>query len=180
MKTSITAFYRGLVKHPGLGMTLDEVLACSDLRLVTLEGWSHWIFPLRKPSNTHGGPTLSEEEIQEFRRDPVLRRRLLRSLERMLAFSGLALTVADGKPIVTRAATFEGRSAAWLGTYTSHHAHISRMLQSLMLLGFPEVARALLAALAAIHEERPGLVPQRSFEYWRRAVEVEEYWNSST
>ena len=61
----------------------------------------------------------SETDIQPFRTSPVLQQNVLRALERMLKFYGIALRQAGEDLECQEGADFEGRRRLWLTPKTT-------------------------------------------------------------
>jgi hypothetical protein len=176
----IVEFYRGRYSHPGSGLTIQQAWQWNEADLALHRGYVHWLFPLRKPSNTYGGPTITEEGIREFRHDPDLRRGILKSLALMLGHYGFRLGLAGGKPAISPAPDFAERTRAWLTPENPELRSMSRILQSLMLLGFEELARLFLDQLLAVNGAHPGVVSDRTFRLWHLSVADESYWGSAS
>ncbi len=164
-ESALLRFYR----HAGpdhRGRTLDEIRAFGTDRLEGTHDFIQWLFPLPEPSgaNLHA-PILAAADVDAFAADPALREELLRSLDAMLAFYGLA----RAGPCIERSTRYAQRSGEWLER-PHNFLRISRMLRSLSLLGCGAEARAFLACLEAIFADNAAAIGERTLGYWRRAV----------
>jgi hypothetical protein len=163
-------FYR-LEGQDARGRTLPDIWDWDDARLEDVHDYIQWLFPLPEPSAFNPlAPILDATAIAAFHESPHLRQRLLRSLERLLAFYGLTLTAAGDTVRVTRAPSFADRSRTWLRAGNHNHLRLTRILTSLRLLGLEDHAAALADCLEAIAREHPHAISATTLAYWRRAA----------
>jgi hypothetical protein len=163
----LVEFYRGEARDTE-GRKLEEIWAWDNEKLEEVHNFIQWLFPLPEPSNFNpDAPLLSEQDIREFRSDPLLQARLRRSFERILSFLGLALgeggKVGEGENFAARVPD------VW--AYPNHNwLRITRILRSLTLLGLDAQARALYDWLSAQDGGRKFPVSSDTFRYWSGAV----------
>lgn len=167
----VAAFYRGEVVHPD-GYTIDDILGWDDYKLAVKHNYIQWLFPLKKASaQVPNSPILSAKEVELFRSDPVLRRGLLRSLERMLRFYGFTLTVGNDKQAhVIRNDDFDTRRKDWLTPNNHNYRRISRILESMRLLGLGEMSRLFLQALKDLYRDDSSQIGWTTYSYWKEAA----------
>jgi hypothetical protein len=167
---NLVDFYRGTAANNN-GVTLDQILGWNDAQLESVHNYIQWLFPMRTQSGfNHTAPTLDAATIQAFQGDPALRNQMLRSFRRMLAFYGLQMNEATRG--ISRAANFDVRARVWLYSPAGHHnfLRITRILQSMSLLGLSEYSRAFLAILGDIvNNEGQDIISLQTFGYWQRA-----------
>lgn len=165
----LVAFYRDGAPDDD-NRTLAQILGWDDHRLEAIHDYIQWLFPLPERSGANpSAPTLDDATITAFRSTPIMRDRLRQAFLRMLRFYGLLWT--DGPaPTVDRAANFAIRSQDWLWSMNHNHLRLTRILRSLRLLGLEGESAALFRALERIHQEFPGRITARTFEYWRAAA----------
>ena len=166
----IVAFYSGNAPDDR-GRFRDEILQFDDEQLESVHDFIQWLFPLPERSQAQpSAPTLDDAAIDAFRTRPELRASLRRSLDRMLAFYGLAWR---GERIV-KGPSFPGRGN-WLRAGDHNHLRLTRTLRSLRLLGEAQAARALFDVLSDVYhgERRNGRnsISDRTFHFWKSAVE---------
>lgn len=157
------------------GRRLADIRALDDEQLEQRDDFMQWLFPLDIASTGAAGAgaagpaVLSPEDVAAIRRDPALRASLRRSLDRMLAFYGLAW---DGDRASIRLAPFFAlRAAAWLGRGSRDFARIARILRSLVLAGEREAAQALLQVLRELHSGPYGrVIGAQALDAWKRAA----------
>jgi Opioid growth factor receptor (OGFr) conserved region len=170
----IVNFYEGSAPDDR-GRFRDEILRFDDEQLEDVHDFIQWLFPLPERSGANpAAPRLDDAAIESFRTRPDLRVALRRSLDRLLAFYGLAWR---GERIV-KSSSFHDRSTNWLHAGNHNHLRLTRMLRSLNLLGEREAALALFDALSDLYREerRTGRNPisDRTFHFWRSAVDLAE------
>jgi hypothetical protein len=165
----LLAFYRG-GGVDAAGRTLEQILAWHDDMLEYVHDYVQWLFPLRIPSSFHReAPILDDEVVRQFLSGPVLRRALVRSLDRMLTFYGLTRRETADGPIIERAASFEQRRKVWLWPNNHNHLRLTRIVTCLRELGLWDEARALRSCLMEIAALEPGVVTAATLRYWASA-----------
>jgi Opioid growth factor receptor (OGFr) conserved region len=169
----LIAFYNGDMVHPD-GYTLDGILAEDDHWLEAKHTYIQWLFPLNKPSEAvPGSPVISEGEVELFRTSTGLKQNLMRSFQRMLQFYGFRLAVdSDDYPFVDKAPSFEKRKSEWLTPYNHNYLRISRILESLTLLGLPDMALIFFAALRELYQDNPSSIGSTTYGYWERSIKA--------
>lgn len=165
----LVGFYEGTGRDDR-GRSLEDILRFDDDRIEDVHDFIQWLFPLPERSGANpAAPILDEAAIASFRSRPELRANLRRSLNRMLNFYGL--TWLDAR--IVEAPSFPRRSS-WLRAGDHNHLRLTRMLRSLHVLGEPQAARTLFAALAEIyHNERNAerdRISERTFKFWENAI----------
>jgi hypothetical protein len=162
----LITFYRGKARN-GAGQHIDDVWAYDDGALEARHDFIQWLFPLPEPSPINPDAPVIDAEMQAaFHEDADLRARLLRSLDVMLRFYGLA---RDGATVRV-GPRFAERGPHWLRAGDHNHLRLTRIMRSLDRLGEGAVARSLqrtLLDLAATHG--PRAVTPTTERYWRSA-----------
>jgi opioid growth factor receptor-like protein len=168
----VVAFYSGDLDDSG--RTLDEILSWSDEELELVHDYIQWVFPTTQLSAVNpSAPLVTEDTIRMFGRSDALRGRLLRALDRMLAFYGLRRRVSDGDVhIEIDADRFAERSRMWLRRGDHNHLRLTRIMQSLSALGLTAEAAALQRCLLEDISEGPGRgrISDETHELWLSAV----------
>lgn len=146
--------------------------ATNNRTLATIQGWDHreldvvhdfvqWMFPLTERSEVIiNAPVLTHEDIGIFNTDKALQGNLLKSFRVMLDFYGFELGES-----ITLAPNFEERSNVWISQNNHNYYRISRILQSLMLLGLGHYAERFYVALSKVHAEHPDKMNE-AYIYW--------------
>ena len=179
MRSTIINFYNEDCRHIGSNLLLSELLDSDDDRLSRIHGYMHWLFPLRKPSDRYGGPTLTEEELLHFRQKKDLRIKYLKSFARILQFFGFIFEDSEkGMRIVVSTDT-KKRQETWLYNNSPYYNSIARILQSLMLLGFEDLANSFLEVLTLIYVAESPRIGKMRYTDWKNSVSSSDYWNSS-
>lgn len=147
---------------------LETILARDNEWLEYTHNFVQWLFPLTTVSGANPtAPVLDAAQISEFHADPLLRRNLLRSLDRLLGFYGL-LRTADS---IDKAPDWPQRKSLWFTQPSHNHLRITRILKSLNTLGLPQEARALHQALVSLQNSETDCgIPPSVFRYWADAV----------
>ncbi len=96
----------------------------------------------------------------------------MQAFHRMLQFYGFTIALDSEKhPIVIRADNFNERKSDWLTPKNHNYRRISRILESLCLLGVSDAARIFYNALNEVYEEYSSLIGWTTLNYWKEAVE---------
>ena len=165
----LTAFYLG--SHPDdRGRLLAQILKQDDLWLELTHDCIQWLFPLAEPSRLNpGAPLVDAATAEAFRHDELLRRHLMASYLRLLAFYGLRRR-AGGE--VVKGPNWDERKSGWFTDDSHNSLRITRILKCLMLLGLQDEARHFQRALDGLCVEEPdaGINPT-SRAFWRQSVE---------
>jgi hypothetical protein len=166
--SAIVAFYRG-TSPDHLGRRLEDIWRWDNDRLESVHNYIQVLFPSEEPSQFNArAPRLDRATIDAFRRDEGLRKNLATSFEVMLRFYGLEYDEAAGR--VRRRPDFAPRAANWVGPYNHNYLRITRILKSLVALGLPGHARALLDCLEDIYATHGEAIGPETLGYWRSAV----------
>lgn len=160
-------FYRGQAADSE-GRALANILAWDDDAFEEVHDFIQWLFPLPEPSqfNPHA-PLLTRDDIAAFHTETALQAALRQSFERFLAFVGLMVSEDGG---VAEAGNFADRVSVVWAVANHNWLRISRVLQSLRLLGLRAEADALFRWLAVEHSRRRFPIDERTFRYWSAAA----------
>jgi hypothetical protein len=164
-------FYQNKIVHPD-GYTFEGILAADNDWLAVKHNYIQWLFPLKKASAAvPGSPIISQKELDEFKQDPNLQKQVLRSFGRMLQFYGFTIGKGDsGKPTVIKADDFDERKKDWLAEKNHNYKRISRILESLVLLGQRSTALMFYTALKELYAKESARIGWTTFSYWKDAV----------
>jgi opioid growth factor receptor-like protein len=168
----IVAFYAG--GRDDRHRTLDEILGWPDDRLEAVHDYIQWLFPDRRRSPVNpSAPVVTDNTMRAFAARADLRERLAAALDRMLAFYGLvrARDQGDRVRIALDPASFSRQASNWLRPGNHNHLRLTRILQSLALLGLPDEARALQRCLLVDVAEGPGRnrITSATIAFWQAA-----------
>ena len=154
------------------GRTLDQLQTQTPDGLERNHDYIQWLFPLPERSSANAdAPLLLPADIREFNHSEELRSNLLRSLAVMLGFYGLETTGNTGELEIRRSGNFMARSRVWLTPFNHNFLRITRILRCLSLLGCLEHARAMLGCLEGIYRDHPAIIGQKTFQFWKTAVQ---------
>jgi hypothetical protein len=168
----IVEFYRGTgTDHRG--RTLEDVWAFSFAELESVHDYIQWLFPTVKESAFDPwAPALDDETIRSLRAIPDLTDRLQRSLDVMLTFYGLerAPGVAGSGAQLREAASIEERGPRWWGAHDHNHLRLTRIIDSLRLLGLLDDAVALERCLQELRRRHATGISETTARYWAAAA----------
>lgn len=166
----ILSFY--LSQQPNSeGRGIEEIWMWDDERLEYIHNYIQWLFPLRERSRFNlKAPTLTDEVVAAFKTNPLLKARLLHSLQVMLKFYGLQCHEAGGKLEIIKAENYPSRKRNWLNLCNHNYLRLTRILTSLTVLGLTNYAQALFKCLDQIYQEEPEKIGQETYKYWKNAL----------
>jgi hypothetical protein len=102
---------------------------------------------------------------------PRLRRALLRPGRRIFAFYGFTFSAGvDGLAQIARTPGFDGCRSDRLTPQDHNYRRISRILESLQLLGLVEVSRLSFAALTELCREDSSVIGWPVYSCWKEAA----------
>jgi hypothetical protein len=167
------AFFAGGRDHRG--RTLDEILRFSDDDLERVHDYIQWLFPTVQPSAVNPrAPLVTRATVEAFASRSELRERLHLAFERMLSFYGLRRVPGPGGTlrIEIDESRFGDRARVWLLPGNHNHLRLTRIMESLAVLGSSTEARALRDCLTRDIYDGPGrnLITAETYEYWIAAA----------
>jgi hypothetical protein len=167
--SEVLDFLRGAGRDP-LGREIAELWAMTNEDLVASGVVVAWLFPidLADPADP-AHPVLDAAAWAAVRRDRAIRANLRRSLDRMLAFYGLAW---DGERRAIRLGPdFREQAVVWLSPGNHNLLRLTRILRSLVLAGEIDAAGALFVCLEGLYRGPYRLaIGAQSFAHWAAAL----------
>ncbi len=166
MNRLLMFYYGGLPDD--YGRTLAEITRQDDLWLEVSHNYIQWLFPTWEVSRVApDAPTLSEDTVKAFHEDELLRRHLLASFIRMLAFYGLVRR--EGK--IVKGDNWGERKSNWFTEGSHNDLRITRILKSLTALGLRPEAEKFLACLLTLRESEADCgIGATAYEFWQNAL----------
>lgn len=163
----LLAFYYGGFPDDR-GRLLAEITRQDDLWLEVTHDYIQWLFPLREISKvTPSSPLIDNQVFAAFHDDALLRRHLLASFIRMLAFYGLALR----NGVVVKGSNWQERKSNWFTEDTHNNLRITRILKSLSILGLRAEAESFVSALNALRQSEPDCgIGDEAYRFWNSAL----------
>lgn len=170
LKHPLLSFY-DCTDRDSAGRLLTDVWELSYDELEWEHDFIQWLFPLIQRSQfIPDAPVLTESIIQQFRTNEALQNNLVKSLDVMLRFYGLKRK--ENK--ISRSKNFSQRSDEWLYKDNHNHLRLSRIIQSLHILGLEKLAQNLKTELLEIAEiYGPDRVSLTTKNYWKNLIKVE-------
>lgn len=175
MNQNLVDFYRG-AGADAAGRTIADVWKFDHAHLEDVHDYIQWLFPLAKASQYNANaPLLDDETIAAFTGDPALQSKLEKSLLLMLDFYGLQLVPAAGTIIIIKKAShYAARQSNWQdapsGSINHNLLRLTRMLESLRLLGMCRESLALWRCLEDLQKEVPSKIPDKTVGFWKQAA----------
>lgn len=132
--------------------TLHMMWQYDDVTLEEKHDYIQWMFPLNELSGFNPkAPLLSDDEIQEFRKNPQLLCNVLHSAAFFMGFLRRNLKT-------------------WIKPSNHNHLRITRMLKFLSLVGLDSEAKARLDELRLITDRHPDIDFSTPMKFWIEAV----------
>lgn len=162
---TLVEFYSG--KPNDHGVTLEEIWNWDDKQLEDEHYFIQWLFPIKTMGVNPTAPPTNDATIEAFKQDVVLRDKMRKSLDVMLAFYGFKRT-ADGK--IEYAENFSQKKQNWLTPSNHNYRRISRILQSLRLHGLQQEAQCFFEVLQKVYRENKSQISPSVFKNWEDAL----------
>jgi hypothetical protein len=165
-------FYLGEGKDAE-GRTLQEVQNLPLDKKESVHHYIQWLFPLKVPSRFNSNaPLLTDSLLPALKQDPLMKAHVLASLNQMLTFYGLEWKETAIHPNSSfGTGSSEDRSKVWLTPGNHNHMRLSRILESLNLLGMKEESNSLFACLQEIYAKFPSKITLSTWNNWNEKKE---------
>lgn len=153
--------------------TFAGVCMFSNKQLDHCHDFIQWLFPTVERSSHHpNAPTLTQEDIKTFRASPVLKKKLLYSLDTFLRFLGLEYMDNGRMSWITTGSNYPERKTCWQTPFNHNYLRITRVLACLKHCGLDQEAEAFLKCLDYLYWDDNGKskIPFESYLYWLRVV----------
>lgn len=156
MNQTLINFYFGK-QRDNKGRSLSDILAFHASDLEKVHDYIQFLFPLTAASRFNpDAPLLDEETITVMRDNRMIQNNLRMSLGVMLKFYDFE--------------SARQKHAHWLTPSNHNYMRLSRILQSLMLLGMEDEAKIILSFLDELYEYYPDEIGDVTLDYWHDAV----------
>lgn len=166
----ILQFWNGEIKNQE-GHSLHDMIAMSDEQIEQTHTCIQWLFPLFEESRkTPGSPVLEKDEIEPFLLNHT--KAYEKAFRRMMRFYGIRMSLVDGKVVFGTADDFPDRAPYWLRQKNHNFLRLTRIMQSLCILGQDRIARALQSFLLdlAESEQYSKIIGPTTAIFWVEAV----------
>lgn len=168
-KNPLIQFYQNRGKDSE-GRTLSDIWRFTDREKEDKHDFIQWLFPTKRPSAFNkNGPILDDQLIAELKADPVAMENFKKSFDQMLKFYGLFYNKSVKQ--VRFAPNFDQRKEEWFTSGNHNFLRISRILNSLSLLGLNEEAKAFFNTLTLIRNRNHGIC-EDSYPLWKNAAKA--------
>ncbi len=171
MKTSqLIAFYLGKGSDAS-GRMLDEILSWNDEQFEDVHDYIQWLFPLQERSAFNSSaPLVTIDDIAVFHENSTAREKLSLSFVRLLDFYGFSVVMDSDTIKIEKSEKFEEKARNWLTPYNHNFLRITRILKSLVLLGYSKYAIVFLQALEEVYKDNSQIIGEKTLSYWRNTV----------
>lgn len=166
--SQVIEFFENRVPN-NAGYMIDDILTQKDYWLEASHDWVQWMFPLKDLSNfNEDAPILTDEDIEFFKSPKAasVAANYIAGINRMLIFMGLDSNTSSGN-VEIEVVSEERAMQVWAGQFNHNHLRITRMLKSMMLLGFNDYAVALYDAMSTYD------IPLSARQHWVEAVNAD-------
>ena len=170
---SILYFYNGTgTDHQG--RTLSQIVQKSDRWLEETHDYIQWLFPLYVRSQFNPDTPLLTDEVRAAFTDPenpnqaVIQQNFGSAIYRMLVFYGYSFS--PGSTDVSPTGEWRDKADNWLTEGNHNFMRMSRMLRSMMLLGWQQLARSFYECLLAAARANSTAISKRTLAFWEEAV----------
>lgn len=187
--SKILEFYKGESPNQE-GLYYDDIMQFDDDELEKNHFYIQWLFPLKEPSMAiPGSPILEDEDIEKFSANwntpdemmekVELRKRLIDAFNKMIVFYGFKLSLINepnklkSLEIIRDPQSFQSRAKNWLNPKNHNFLRISRILNSLRLLGDSSTTKMFHKCLCKVYEDYKGVIGPLTKQFWDKAVEEE-------
>lgn len=137
----------------GGGRTLTQVMQKDNSWFERTHDHIQWMLPTRRRSKYEpNAPVLTDRDVQVFR--------VRRDLREAYSF---------GVDRVKRFLELDQMRPAWVREKDHSHKRITRLIESLMDLGFEERAQRVLEQVLRVDRANPGVIDPGAVEHWKRA-----------
>jgi len=167
--SDLTEFYRQK-KLDITGRNFSDMIDFNDAELEETHDYIQWLFPLPEVSQfNQDAPVLSQQDIEEFKTDPVLKQNLDRSYKTMISFYGFEEDEKTKR--VSRSPDFKKSAENWLTPANHNFLRISRILRCLSLVGAEDKSKQFFDALKSVYAENPSVIGEKTFSFWKAGAE---------
>jgi hypothetical protein len=157
------------------GRSLDDLQDLDYDALHDSDDHLPWMFPVSEQGALYPEiPILTEEDIAAFRSNDALQMKLNTSFRITMRFYGLDIYPMEKGWFVAEIPAFEERARIWLKPNSPHYARFTHIMRSLLALGMPHYARALLGGLERLHHSYPAAIGLDVLTNWRAALPPSE------
>ncbi len=159
----ITDFYLGLAPDSA-GRMINDIWSFSNEELELTHDYIQWLFPLNEKSiAVPNAPVLDPDEIELFRKDDDLAKRVLHSLDIMLQFYGFE---RDDYRIIKLGDDYEIRAPEWQDKRNHNYLRLTRIMRSLTLMNLNMYAIALHVCLLECVGKNPEHFNETTLQFW--------------
>ncbi len=148
------------------GRSIKDIHNFDYQQLENIHNYIQWIFPTFTKSQFYPNtPILDNIQVRKIKNSKEAITNIRLSFFLMIDFYGLELTLNKDIKIGKH---FESRKGNWLELGNHNHLRITRILNSLKIMGFNKERDNFLNVLLIIKELYPNKISSRSVEFWKK------------
>jgi hypothetical protein len=138
-------------------------------------GYVQWLFPIREGGLNFSAQPLSKFEASQFRKNPEIMKRIIKSYELMLDFYGIVLKDRTTGALARNPKTFKNRYAH-LNNSFHNYLRITRILKFLGIVGLEHYKKQFLRHLIieVFKHEKLSNADESCVKYWMPTVRKSE------
>jgi hypothetical protein len=161
------------------GLYYKDILMLPDKDLENNHRYIQWLFPLKERSKAvPNAPILDEEDILAFKEDAVLKDKLIEAMVRMMHFYGFYFIPTVEDPDELDVLGILGiqdpnKLRKWVTPHNHNFLRLSRILQSLRLLGCKKMSEKLYDLLCEIYKTHERSIGKVTKQFWDESMEIE-------
>jgi hypothetical protein len=164
----IIQFYKNEISNEE-GYYFDQVMKFNKTELERFHCFIQYLFPLLEPSEkVRTAPIITQEEIDIFKSDHLIRTKLKKAFFKMLDFYRLSYC-KNGKSIEIKK---EVELLWWVKPYDHNLLRMTRMLKSMKLLGYFDYSLSLFEVLKEYKNHHNEFI-KKSYLFWENAINEE-------
>lgn len=160
-------FYQGGHKNKN-GFTLEEILAFDDRQMEDHHDFIQWIFPTKHNGVNPKAPQLHPRLIQKASANSIFKVNVLRSFHKMLSYYGLETQGSD----VVKSSNFNERKQYWHINGSHNLKRMTRIIESMKLLGFKEESTAFGSCILNIARNKEVRINKTTQKFWIDAMKA--------
>ena len=155
--SDLTDFYSGDGKTKPEGFSFVDILAASNEEWEDSHSFIQWVFPLKEASLYNpNAPLLTEEDIVEFSSNKEIRKNVETMFIRALDF----FFPQDLEEII---------KPAWVTEIDHNHLRITRVINSLKLMGFKTLSITFFNRVMKVVDMYPDAINSNTLDFWHQA-----------
>jgi hypothetical protein len=165
--TQLIEFYNG-TSTDNCGRTINDIHNFNHEQLENTHDYIQWLFPLLEQSAYNkDAPILTDKDVLEFVNNNNIKGNLLVSFYIILGFYGFEI---NKDLVIKKSYTFNERSKVWLTPFNHNFLRITRILNSLTILGAGPQAISFFECLLEVYKDYKDIISKNTIQFWAAAI----------